>query len=160
VPRFLRFNEVSITSDAEVNDEGIVTIFGENPSFSIGADTGFQKFNVKGVRIRCPDAPPIPSPDGIILAIARAHQGVIYKVLGLVYLNVDPTTLTLTAESDFSHRRVLHLPIEPGSPGRQIFVDFSDDDDPVDRDNTIEVFTVSPNGDPGKCEFRVVVEDI
>jgi len=160
VPRFLRYNEVSITSDAEVNDEGIITMLGENPTFSIGADTGAMKFNVKGVRIHCPDAPAIPSPDGIILAIARAHQGVIYKVLGLVYLNVDANTLTLTAENDFSHRRVLHLPFAPGAPGRQIFVDFSDDDDPVDRDNTIEVFTVSPNGDAGRCELRVVVEDL
>jgi len=166
VSRFIRPEEFrNIFGDVKIDDAGVITFNGEAWAFDVRANLGGEKIDIKGIYIMSSaESSPDPSIPGTVIRVARTHQEIPYKVLSLVFLNAIPEELTLNVETNLSHRRTITLPSEYG---REIFVDFSQDDEPLSREDAIEFRPLAASGPGFKAKsfptvgfMRIVVEDI
>lgn len=160
MPRFIAFHEFSGT-DAIIDDTGLISITDGSPKISIAPSDGSKAFKIQGIAFTS-SAPTIAVPaDRSLLVVARAHQGVVFKILGIVSVNSDPADYSTFNYHDptSSNNRVFH---RPGvSTSREITVDFTDDDDLVTRECTIEIFSMNPGvGNPSGVLIRTVARDV
>jgi len=160
VPRFIAFHEFSGT-DANIDDTGLISITDSSPVITISPSDGGKFFKVQGMAFSSSSATIVNPADRCHLVVARAHQGVIFKILGVVSVNSDPNAYALSDYTNptSSNNRVFHRP--GAGSAREITVDFSDDDDVVTRDCTIEIFSMDPGtGNPAGVVIRTVVKDV
>ena len=156
MPRFIQFSEFS-GFRANIDDTGEITVEGEEFSMAIAPQKGSKSFRVKGIRFRHA-GPTIPDADGAHALVLRQHHDTPYKVIGMIALNSDPLSYSRGPENN-AYRRVFHTSPDRGAT-REIYIDFSDDDDVVDRDNPIVIKSLDGLGDPAGTSIHIVVEDV
>lgn len=125
----------AISGNVKITDDGLISFEGLDWAFDVRGALGGSRLDIKGIHVISESDPADPSIPGTVIRVARTHQEVPYKIISLLFMNAEPALLTLGVETNLSHRRTITL---PSLVGREIFVDFAQDEEPLTREDAIE----------------------